>query len=100
MLIEEFEKNGNPIQKCSFCGENDPSGMWMGKDVIFCCKPCATDYLPQLMADTIVGGTSEKIIKDSGHLPVEVTKENKILRRYHGAFSTALIRKFRHNKNA
>lgn len=96
MLIEEYEKSGGTNEKCSFCGENESSGMWRGHQTIFCCKPCATQYLPQLMADTILGGTSVEQIKNQKTLPVEITKENQILQRYHGAFSTALIRKLRH----
>ena len=98
MLIEEFEKNEGKIEPCSFCGENEPSGMWLGHQLVFCCKLCATQYLPQLMADTIIGGTSIDQIKNKDNLPVEITNENKILQRYHSAFSTALIRKLRHYK--
>lgn len=95
MLIEEFKNNNGTTEACSFCGEREPSGIWMGEKVIFCCKFCAINYLPQLMADAIVDGTTEEQLKDKEVLPAHITNEKHILSRFHGAFSSALIRKIR-----
>ncbi|VVS92204.1 hypothetical protein [Desulfoluna spongiiphila] len=96
MILESFKENNGEAEVCSFCGEDKASGMWMGREkTIFCCKNCAIQYLPQLMADAIVGGTLESEIKDSEKRPVEITQELTILKRFHSAFSTALIVKAR-----
>ena len=100
MLIDEAIKNDIKQENCSFCGENEPTGMWMGAKTIFCCKPCAHNYLPQLIANSIVGGTTIESIESGKKLPVEVTGENTLLQRFHSAFSTALIRKLRHRKKS
>lgn len=99
MIVESFEKNCGEAEVCSFCGEGKATGVWMGSEkTIFCCKGCATQLLPQLMADAIVGGISEAEIKNKEKLPVEITQENTILQRFHAAFSTALIRKIQNFK--
>lgn len=99
VIVESFEKNYGEAEVCSFCGEGKATGVWMGHEkTIFCCKQCATQYLPQLMADAIVGGISEAELKGEEKPPVEIKQENTILQRFHAAFSTALILKTRHFK--
>ena len=100
MIVESYKNNNDDEPEvCSFCGEDTASGVWVGHEkTIFCCKHCATQLLPQLMADAIVGGTSEAEIKNDKKPPIEVTQENTILRRFHSAFNAALICKIRNFK--
>jgi len=99
MIIDDkFKANSGEPEVCSFCGEDRATGVWIGDKTIFCCKHCAMQLLPQLMADAIVGGISEAEIKDKKKLPAEIKQEDTILRRFHAAFSTALICKIRNFK--
>ena len=94
MLITEREPE-DLNAKCSFCGENKASGLWMGDIDIFCCKHCAISLLPQLMADSIVGSTSINELKKSTGATIKITNEAYILKRFYSSFSSALIRKMR-----
>ncbi len=94
MLIQEHDKESG-IENCSFCSEADPSAMWMGSKPIFVCRKCATHHLPQLIADAIVGGTSDYHFKNKETTPSEIMQEKEILKRFYSAFSGALIRKNR-----
>ena len=98
MLIDEALAKGIERENCSFCGENNPTGVWIGKKTIFSCKSCAHSYLLQLIADSIVGGTTLEAIESGKNLPVEITSEKTIIQRFHSAYSTALIRKLQHRK--
>lgn len=98
MLISECEMDLNEM--CSFCGEHKAEAVWMGAAEVFCCRHCAVEYLPQLMADAIVGGTPEAEIRNSEGATIKVTKEERILGRFRGAFSSALIRKLRTKQGA
>lgn len=82
-------------EKCTFCGEKKANGMWRGTTDIFVCKRCALDKLPQLMADTIVGGTDERFIQNSTGATKNITQEDYILKRFYSAFSSALLMKLR-----
>ena len=43
------------VLKCSFCGEY-ATGYWQGVEArVSCCRQCAMNVLPALMADTICG---------------------------------------------
>ncbi|EIO4097950.1 hypothetical protein HYO33_23565 [Vibrio parahaemolyticus] len=97
MMYQEFESAGCEHDKCSFCGERKPNGIWMGNDSVFCCKPCAIEVLPQLLADAVLDGTHINTIKNGQQPPVSITQENSILKNYHAAFNKALIRKVREN---
>jgi len=36
MLVKEL--NSDNEEKCTFCGENEAGGAWMGKEsIVFCC---------------------------------------------------------------
>ncbi len=100
MLTEKHD--GSHQGKCTFCAENDGTGVWMtqSKNDVYCCASCAIDILPQLMADSIVGGTSLNAIQNSKGATNNVTKEPHILKRFNSAFNCALISKLRlSNKN-
>jgi hypothetical protein len=46
---------GDDIQKCFLCG-GPPTAYWFGSErVVAVCPACATDVLPRLLADAIVG---------------------------------------------
>lgn len=53
MLAEEMpaELKEQLPAKCSFCGENPPSAVWFGHDVVSCCRTCAYQKAPLLIAD-------------------------------------------------
>lgn len=93
MLIKEFD--ANCAEKCALCDENKADAIWTCAKDIYVCKRCALDFLPQLMADAIVGGTDKKFIKSATGATNNLTKETYILKRFHSAFSSALLRKFR-----
>ncbi len=95
MLIHERDQETDKEKNCSFCGERKASALWMGAIDIFCCSHCASELLPQLMADAIVGGTSINDLKKSTGATVGITKEERILKRFHSSFGSALIRKIR-----
>ena len=83
-------------EKCTFCGQNKAGGAWMGAQLtVFCCGECAHDVLPQFIADSIVGSLSSQQIESSSGATIKITKEDKILNRFHSAFASALIRKAR-----
>ena len=97
MIIENFDKDSK--ENCTFCGERKADAAWLAsEDQVYCCKYCATMYLPQLMADAIVGGTTLASIEKSTGATIEVSHEDKILKRFHSAFSSALIQKLRISK--
>jgi|GEM_PF-4718863 len=93
MLVHENHKAEGAM--CSFCGERPATALWMGQIEIFSCSVCASETLPQLMADAIVGGLDFKHVELSSGATTALTKEPRILERFHGAFSGALLRKIR-----
>lgn len=78
---------------CSFCDDHKASALWMGKIDIFVCKLCAVELLPQLIADAIVGSISISQLKQSKKTSHEIKNAGRIMERFEGAFSGALIRK-------
>ena len=94
MLVAELSPE-DAISSCSFCGESKPSAMWRGQIEIFACTHCASEFLPQLMADAIVGGLSLNHINSSSGPTDALTKQSRIIERFNGAFSGALLRKIR-----
>jgi hypothetical protein len=54
--ISDVEIFGESILKCSFCGKPNATASWQGTLVnVSCCRECAVDVLPRLMADAFVG---------------------------------------------
>lgn len=94
MLIHERDLNDTK-QDCSFCEENKADALWMGKIDVFLCMHCATEVIPQLMADAIVGGTSLGTIEKSTGPTIEISRERRIMERFNSSFKSALIRKIR-----
>lgn len=49
--------SGIEKEKCSFCNDDSPIGMWStyidGGSLIFCCHECAVNKLPAFMADSL-----------------------------------------------
>lgn len=84
---------------CSFCGENKASALWMGHIEIFSCGHCASELLPQFMADAIVGDLNFDHVRSSSGPTNALSKQSRILERFNGAFSSALLRKVRLSKN-
>ena len=96
MLTYERHSEDDLKTACNFCGENNADALWQGATgEIFVCSLCAREYLPQLMADAIVGGTSLRHLQNAKGPTVDQTKENEILLRYRGAYNSALLRKLR-----
>jgi hypothetical protein len=48
------ELHGAAVEVCSFCGEPNATGWWMGHQIIAVCHGCALDAVPKLMADALV----------------------------------------------
>jgi hypothetical protein len=47
---------GRSVETCSFCGENSATSFWHGRGrLTSCCQGCATNVLPALAADALVG---------------------------------------------
>jgi hypothetical protein len=46
---------GPDVEVCSFCGEPNAAGWWMGRQYVSVCRRCALEVLPCLMADALVG---------------------------------------------
>ena len=80
---------------CSFCGENKASALWIGHNEIFSCGHCASELLPQLMADAIVGDLNFNHVRSSSGSTIALSKQSHILERFNGAFCSALLRKMR-----
>jgi hypothetical protein len=116
MLIKEFDAteelnakeciaNGdesivmpNKEYECIFCGNPKPTGMWMAhRGAIFCCSLCASETLPQLMADSIVGGLHFNFV---GRPTINDTKERQILLRFYSSFTSALLRRIEIEKKS
>jgi hypothetical protein len=71
----------------------------MGHVEIFSCGHCASELLPQLMADAIVGDLNLNDVRSSSGPTVELTRQSRILERFNSAFSSALLRKIRLGSN-
>jgi len=93
LITERSPEDENSL--CSFCDENTADALWMGKIDIFACRHCASELLPQLMADAIVGGLDFNKIKSATGPTINFSKESRIIERFHSAFSSALLRKMR-----
>src|SRR6516162_11291360 len=47
---------GEQVERCSFCGGPEATAYWRGeRGPISCCRTCAVETLPALMADAVVG---------------------------------------------
>ena len=62
---------GFEIKPCSFCGKKEPTGFWAGGDLVFCCRVCAMEILPALMADAIAD-MGLKYINTQGFKRIEI----------------------------
>ncbi len=63
---------GEQVEKCSFCHDGDATAYWGSREgIISCCRKCAREVLPALMADVLVGehGTARP------HVPSELIDE-------------------------
>lgn len=97
LITERSPEDANSL--CSFCEENKADALWMGKIDIFACKHCASELLPQLMADAIVGGLNFKQLQNATGPTINISQESRIRERFHSAFSSALLRKMRSMPN-
>ena len=92
MLVAEIDMQEENF-RCSFCRENKPTALWMGESDIYVCGHCASEILPQLMADGIVGALELHNIKSCTGATAKLSKKARIMERFHSAFSSALLRK-------
>lgn len=46
---------GDDVGRCSFCGERHATAFWQDWRTVSCCRRCAVEVLPKLMADAVVG---------------------------------------------
>lgn len=53
---DDAERKAFGVNKfCSFCGESRTAGVWSApRQMIGCCRSCATGVLPALIADCLV----------------------------------------------